>query len=192
MRYNRAGLSRRMKRRLLNLLTLLSLLLCVAVAALWLRSYLASDEIRWGRMHSPTTIVWWKCYSAGGTVGIGRTTITFPRELPADDVEEWSRRGVRVQSYSTTPSVTLLANLIVGWIEEGFTDNRRRVDSSTLQVPYWMLMGAACAMPARRWFASRRRSRCIALARCLRCGYDLRGTPNRCPECGHTPAGATA
>src|SRR5438045_3206852 len=34
-----------MKRRLLNLLTLLSLLLCAAVAALWVRSYRALDRI---------------------------------------------------------------------------------------------------------------------------------------------------
>ena len=37
-----------MKRRLLNLLTLLSLLLSVAAAALWLRSYAGSDYLACG------------------------------------------------------------------------------------------------------------------------------------------------
>ena len=38
-----------MTRRLLNFLTALSLLLCVAVVALWVRSYWVSDEVRWGQ-----------------------------------------------------------------------------------------------------------------------------------------------
>lgn len=49
-------------------------------------------------------------------------------------------------------------------------------------VPYWFLLTIFSAWPlyrAIRW----RRGRCRPGV-CRQCGYDLRATPNRCPECG--------
>ena len=42
-----------MTRRLLILLTVLSLLLCVAVVALWVRSYFVRDELFWANLRLP-------------------------------------------------------------------------------------------------------------------------------------------
>jgi hypothetical protein len=46
-----------LKRRLLNLLTALSLLLCVAVVALWVRSYWVADYLCYTRLTPRETVV---------------------------------------------------------------------------------------------------------------------------------------
>jgi hypothetical protein len=54
-------------------------------------------------------------------------------------------------------------------------------------VPYWAaeaLPAALGAGAARRAMTLRRRRR---EGMCPSCGYDLRATPDRCPECGRTP-----
>jgi hypothetical protein len=50
--------------------------------------------------------------------------------------------------------------------------------------PYWFLVPLTAAGPA-AWYARRRRRlRSRSLGLCPACGYDLRATPDRCPECG--------
>src|SRR5207253_198919 len=59
-------------------------------------------------------------------------------------------------------------------------------DDSFVQVyfPHW-LAASLFALPPLLWMAGllRRRHR-VRGRRCAVCGYDLRATPERCPECG--------
>jgi hypothetical protein len=176
-----------MTRRLFNLLTALSLLLCVAAVALWVRSYWVADQVRRGRMQSPTTIVWWQVYSDGGAFGAGRTMLTFGGGMSSDMIADWSR-GVRIQWNQSDPSARLSSNLIAEWFEGSFTDTRR-VDDVYLQIPYWMAIAATVAIPGARFARAARRQRRQKANYCPSCGYDLRASPGRCPECGGGRAG---
>jgi predicted Zn-ribbon and HTH transcriptional regulator len=65
---------------------------------------------------------------------------------------------------------------------------RRRPAPFRQTVRYWPLAAVATVLPA-IWVGKfhRRRLR-VALGQCAACGYDLRATPERCPECGAVSA----
>jgi hypothetical protein len=54
---------------------------------------------------------------------------------------------------------------------------------------YWFVIACCAVGPAAWLLASRRPTVCAGT--CASCGYDLRATPDRCPECG-TPAATGA
>jgi rubrerythrin len=64
-----------------------------------------------------------------------------------------------------------------------------------VRAPAW-LVALLLAAPTLAWYLRRRARRAReALARagnCSSCGYDLRATPQRCPECGNIPAAITS
>ena len=64
---------------------------------------------------------------------------------------------------------------------------RRSITSSHIQLPMWFIAALFLApMFLRAWRHCRKR-RQHQRGRCPTCGYDLRATPDRCPECGTVP-----
>jgi hypothetical protein len=162
-----------MKRRLLNLLTLLSLLLCVAVATLWVRSYSVEDELRAAR----------EGIDYRGMSILGRVRITRLRQdYRQDRALKWSARAI-TQRFDFGDVLHL--------VEYQASPNG---EFREWAVPYW-LPCLVLGVPAGAWTIGRHRRQRMrdraSKGLCPRCGYDLRATPGRCPECGWTASVST-
>ena len=195
-----------MARRLFTLCSALSLLLCVAVCVLWVRSYWVSDFLQRhdrrttnGRLIQRT----WFVMTGSGGVGVGRTQNDHPLWLLGAMSAGWPNVTIdRVRDFVWEVSLPARPAVPPGLgtrragpfeaISARVTRGPARQMTTAVNFPFW-LPAILFALPPARWWAIRlRRLRGVRAGRCGVCGYDLRATPDRCPECGHTPEEAPA
>jgi hypothetical protein len=68
---------------------------------------------------------------------------------------------------------------------------KREPNGTTLMLPAWPLALVLAVLPlwwVRVFWWYRRRERRSRKRQCVACGYDLRESPERCPECGRVAA----
>lgn len=77
--------------------------------------------------------------------------------------------------------------------EDGFLVSLFHVDVDQVQTspddapaswPWFVLLSAAAVIPTPFLVRTIKRRRLRSSGHCVQCGYDLRATPTRCPECG--------
>jgi hypothetical protein len=175
------------RRKLFNLATAISLVLCVATVVLWVRSYWRHD------------LVWCTLYPSGYN--------SFWSDNPPDYIFASLRgemmvgpEGATIASWRAHPRLDWI------WVARTFPEGDHRGYLNRYQNPILARFGLGYSNPANgywyvvfpHWFiatitallptcwlirrlAARRRTKA---GRCPVCGYDLRATPERCPECG--------
>ena len=165
-----------MCRFLLNLLTALSLLLCATAGALWARSYSFMDFRSVQDRSTGTALA-----ASRGQVMLERTHAVPPNAYPPTE-GVFTARGAATDLAALSPSglATDLAFAGFGYRTVVRPDEFRRA----VFVPFWAIAAALLTLPAARAIAFARRRRRVPAGRCPACGYDLRATPDRCPECG--------
>ena len=170
-----------MKRRLFNLAAALSLLLCVASVGLWVRSYWRTDVVVWPVRHSECCLLVSKGWAAFVRID-GTETFTL---LSMDGyAESTPDESATIKDFQK--------DMVLAWCSQtaGYqwgVGCRRTPQMAIAALHLWIpatIMSAGPAWIARRWLRGHRRR---LLGLCDRCGYDLRATPDRCPECGTVP-----
>jgi hypothetical protein len=128
-------------------------------------------------------------WSTGGRILLDTTRHTDVSRVPG--IHGWSFSNepyAPVPQWVDQPSVTR-------WYAAGFrvsqsfspSGDGTTVEWAAIAIPYWAIAVAASALALVVFGPKVLRRRRRNAGRCERCGYDLRATPGRCPECGAAP-----
>ena len=192
----------------------LSLILAVGVGVFWVRSYGSGDLLRLHRADVEGGRVRGTFASFGSTGGLACVTLGYSTHPP----DRWNSlvrfRGdlfaaagqgwhLRIKNEPPDGRAVVAQNADEAREFAGIGRYRQRTppgDPFPYELTHWLIphpyLMVLFSFPPSLWLilAARRGMRRRGRRRrgeCLDCGYDLRATPGRCPECGreHSPQG---
>jgi hypothetical protein len=156
-----------MRRRPLSYAALLSAGLLLIVLGFWTGSYERQRDVRFGPLVD------------GGALPFHAANL------------ESSQGGVWLQTISTSSAAAAASKTHVNLLGVSVTSGdvlvaqpSTYIHSVAVRIPYWSFAGVASILPLLWVRGVRRQRRRFRSGHCPGCGFDLRMTPDACPECG--------
>jgi 4-amino-4-deoxy-L-arabinose transferase-like glycosyltransferase len=161
---------KRLRRWLFNSTAAISLLLCVATAGLWVRSYFVQPS------PAEYSDIW--SFDAGngndGYAAIYKGLFT----LVYIDAKAGPARWFEMFTFTTAVFSLDHHYGCDGWNAFYYY--------TAVDIRLWLICALSAGIPILH-IAQKFASRSVSPGHCFACGYDLRATPDRCPECGTVP-----
>jgi hypothetical protein len=186
------------RQTLFNLAAALSLLLCVAAVALWVRSYWREDAYQFRGRDGQL----WEVASRQGKLWLDNRRQVVLDYAPVKALQQRDHDATAyLERISHTASSEEIhrADLLAKMAKVDFVREAIRLESLGwafhspvgYAVEFRLALLATLFLPVMWLFTELRTRARQAGNRCVRCGYDLRATPDRCPECGTVVPKAT-
>lgn len=182
-----------MNRLLLNIAALLSTLLGIFIIAVWIRSHYPTTRYEWTRrdLLAPRELRQreYQLHLAKNALFLQGSDWTI---TDRSQILGLARRPTGVWTFLREPiggvvQFSPLPKSILGLGYQSTGGTGQTIPGFFFRLPYWMALLPCCLLPA-IWFRnnlhSRTQRKWAATGCCPRCGYDLRASPARCPECG--------
>ncbi len=199
-----------MLQRLFNLLTLLSLLLLFASAALFIRSIFVRDEIRayyWhdlpkgvDPLHAPPNRRWLVQLDIFSDTDVTRVSIKRTYAKPTDDptlARQLAAAGPTDQPSTPHYNHDVHYRIWYTFFRSATEPGGANLNRTGVYECWWLVIRTRLLflifsiLPAIWWMLRVRKRRRARAGFCMVCGYDLRATPDKCPECGAVPPALT-
>ena len=169
-------------RYVFNALALLSAALCVVTVGLWV---LRDDAVAWSLGSG-------RAYWIGFSESEVYFASTVPTERGLAGTAFLRRLGGMPMTFLDLRPGTWRRTIRGMRFDAGIDWSPRSGADVALVAPAWFVLVVSLVLPLRWLDVRRKRRRTFGPGRCQGCGYDLRATPDRCPECGALPGEATA
>jgi hypothetical protein len=158
--------------------------LCLSVAVMWVRSHYVCDQVIFRRDRAPIAVETWSFVSLRGRVRLFRHLMDAqwtPGDVrPLVASRRWTRETSRRPVSPNDPTGPLFG------FEHTKEERQGRYILDTMRIvwiPYWSLTTILAVPMLMAGYRGYRHSRRVAAGHC-NCGYDLRASKDRCPECG--------